>query len=111
MGQTSVDTGELRTHSKVLHDIASSSEQVAGEAESIGIGDWKMYGLFCSPIACSILGIADASHTATFKALQGINMAIGASMDATCRAYEDVEQANIDIGTTIGTTLASGPQA
>lgn len=110
MSQVQVDVSELEAHNKQLAAIAEGAVSTANEASALGIGDWKMYGLFVSPIACSILAIADAAHSNTFTELANLNEAIQSSMEGTCQAYADTEQANAAEAQSVSSTLAQGPQ-
>lgn len=110
MTSIQVDPGELGSLSAQLAGIAETSAGIAEEAKALGIGDWQMYGVFISPIACSILAVVDASHTGTFDALAEVNAALDETMVATCQAYAGTEDANATAAVGVSTAVQNGPQ-
>ena len=43
---------EMRTHHRHLQQVDAHTQELVGRAEDTGIGDWKMYGIFASPVVC-----------------------------------------------------------
>ncbi|HIT75102.1 MAG TPA: hypothetical protein IAA98_05930 [Candidatus Avipropionibacterium avicola] len=110
MESLQVDVTELESHSRQLAGIAENAVTTANQASDLGIGDWKMYGLFASPIACAILATVDAAHAKTFTALADLNQALQSSMEGTCQAYSGTEDANANAAQSISSDLSQGPQ-
>lgn len=98
---------EMRTHQSSLATVDQTTQQLAGTAHDTGIGDWKMYGVFASPIACSILAIGNAANTHAIDELASASAAVTEGFATTADLYEATEQSNVDLSRAISDQIDS----
>lgn len=111
MSETTFSVAELEEEQRLLSSIAERTAAAARSAGDLGIGDWKMYGIFVSPVACSVLAIVDASHTRTFDELASLSGSMADCMATTAQSYAATEQGNADLAHGISAAVGQGPRA
>ncbi|OYO00247.1 Rossmann-fold NAD(P)-binding domain-containing protein [Enemella evansiae] len=102
---------EMRTHHSNLQAVDSSTQDVVGRAQDTGIGDWKMYGIFASPIVCPILMLGDQLHGRTIDELGRVSATVTEGFGTTADLYDATEQSNVDLAKSITAELASMREA
>lgn len=98
---------ELRYHEAALRGVDSATQAQAQQAQALGIGDWKMYGLFVSPVACGILAVGNAAHGRTIRELAGVTQAVAEGFATTADLYQSAEESNVDLGRAIADQINS----
>ncbi|GAB3622895.1 hypothetical protein GCM10027418_09770 [Mariniluteicoccus endophyticus] len=92
---------EMRAHHQSLQTVDSKTQALVGEANGLGFGDWKMYGLFASPILCPILAIGNAANTGAIKELGRVSTTATEAFKTTADLYDAAEQSNVDLSKVI----------